>query len=86
MDNQIRNRALLGLDGRGHPYLTFLDETGRVRAALGKIELTNPATGLKEKRPCSSLVLMDEHGEVVWSAPEFSTLLVQHPLKAQASE
>jgi hypothetical protein len=77
MDNQIRNRALLGLDGEGRPYLTFLDPSGRLRAALGSAELVNPATGLKEKRPTSSLVLMDEYGEVVWSAPDFTTLTVQ---------
>jgi hypothetical protein len=86
MDNQIRNRALLGLDGEGHPYLTLLDQTGQVRAALGRVELTNPATGLREKRPCSSLVLMDENGEVVWSAPEFTTLAVQRSFKAQRSQ
>jgi hypothetical protein len=85
MDSQIRNRALLGLDGEGHPYLTFLDQTGQVRAALGSADLINPATGLREKRPSSSLVLMDEQGEVIWSAPEFTTLAVQRLFKGQPS-
>ncbi|MEJ2724894.1 MAG: hypothetical protein P8175_09660 [Deltaproteobacteria bacterium] len=85
MDSQMRNRALLGLDRDGQPHLSLLDQAGRVRAALGSVELTNPATGLKEKRPCSSLVLMDEKGEVVWSTPEFSTLMVQNPFKGEGS-
>jgi hypothetical protein len=85
MDSQIRNRALLGLDGEGHPYLTFLDQTGQVRAALGSAELINPATGLREKRPSSSLVLMDEQGEVVWCSPEFTTLTVQRSQKGHPS-
>jgi hypothetical protein len=81
MDSQIRNRALLGLAEDGNPYLSLLDETGQVRAAFGSVELTNPATGLQEKRPCSSLVLMDEGGRLIWSAPHFETLSVQLPRK-----
>lgn len=77
MDSQIRNRALLGLAQDGNPYLSLLDENGQVRAAFGSVELKNPATGLPERRPCSSLVLMDEAGRVIWSAPEFRTLAVQ---------
>jgi hypothetical protein len=70
MDSQMKSRALLGLSEEGEPHLSLLDETGQKRLALGSAEFTNPLTGLPEKRPCSSIVLFDEDGKVLWSAPE----------------
>lgn len=77
MDSQMKNRALLGLRRDGEPYLSLLDKNGQVRAALGSIDLKNPITGLNEKRPCSSLVLFDQDGKVIWSTPELIPLTVK---------
>ena len=70
MDSQMKRRALLGLNKEGEPHLSLLDETGQKRLALGSAEFTNPLTGLLEKRACSSIVLFDEDGKVLWSAPD----------------
>ena len=43
---------------------------GRNRVAVGSIEVANPFTSLHENRPCSSIILFDEKGKVLWSAPE----------------
>ena len=69
MDSDMKKRALLGLERDGGPYLNLLDHNGQVRVALGCAEITNPLTGLKERRPCSSIILFDERGKIVWSAP-----------------
>lgn len=77
MDSAMENRAVLGLRQDGEPFLSFLDETGKICASVGGVELKNPLTGSSEKRPCASLVLFDEHGEVIWSAPQVVGLPVQ---------
>jgi hypothetical protein len=76
MDSHMNSRALLGLNRDGEPYLTFLDQTGQNRVAVGSIEVVNPLTRLHEKRPCSSVILFDEKGEVLWSAPDMKFLPV----------
>lgn len=76
MDSQMKSRALFGLNEEGEPLLSLLDENGRLRLALGSAEFTNPQTGLPEKRACSSIVLFDEDGKVLWSAPEVKLLPV----------
>jgi len=76
MDSQMKSRALLGLSESGDPHLFLLDETGQKRLALGSVEFTHPLTGVTEKRPCSSIVLFDEDGNVLWSAPELKLLPV----------
>jgi len=45
------------------------DESARSRAVLGTTELKHSDTGSTEIRAPSSLVLFDEEGKVVWSAP-----------------
>jgi hypothetical protein len=74
MDSQMNSRALLGLNRDGEPYLTFLDQNGQNRLAMGSTDVANPFTGLNEKRPCSSIILFDENGKVLWSAPGLKPL------------
>ncbi len=64
-----RGRAQLAVGSDGAPSLKFSDETGIVRAALGHTSLTTTLTGAIERRPASSLVLLDKDGTVVWKAP-----------------
>ncbi|MFH0845068.1 MAG: hypothetical protein V1930_06290 [Pseudomonadota bacterium] len=83
MDSYQRKRAILGLRGSGEPYLSLLDHNGQVRAVLGSVEFTNELTGSSEKRPCSSLVLFDEQGRIIWSAPLVKSFPVQLSEKKQ---
>ena len=53
----------------GGASLRLVDQHGIIRAALGTIQLKHPDTGSTEIRAPSSLVLFDEQGKVVWSAP-----------------
>jgi len=53
---------------RNKPNLT-LYESGDERAILGTTDLKNNRTGSTEIRAPASLVLFDEEGNVVWSAP-----------------
>ena len=50
------------------PVLKINDEN-LARAVLGTVRLSNNRTGSTEIRAPSSLVLFDEEGKVVWSAP-----------------
>jgi hypothetical protein len=38
-------------------------------AALGPVSLKNPGTGTQERRSAASLLLSDNDGKVIWSAP-----------------
>ena len=51
------------------PSVQLWDADGNIRAVLGIAELKDPESGSTEIRAPSSLVLIDEDGEVVWSAP-----------------
>jgi hypothetical protein len=53
-------------DGLG---LTIIDKDGTSRAVLGSTSLETIGTGALSARPESSLVLFDERGKVIWSAP-----------------
>lgn len=70
MDSRMKNRAVLGLWEDGEPYLTLLDRSGQVRATLGSTILRDSLTGSSVRRPSSSLVLFDEDGKIIWSAPQ----------------
>ena len=59
----------LSMEPEKGPSLILYDQDGNVRAALGTTELKNTRTGSTEIRAPSSLVLLDEDGKVVWSAP-----------------
>ena len=60
---------ILGFDADKKPSLELYDSTGALRAVLGSTELKNARTGSTEIRAPSSLVLFNEEGNVVWSAP-----------------
>lgn len=77
MDSRMNGRALMGLSEEGEAQLSFLDQFGQRRLAMGSTEFSNPLTGLPEKRPCSSITLFDEQGKVIWSAPESKPLPVK---------
>lgn len=77
MDSRMKDRAVLGLWEDGEPYLTLLDTNGQARATLGSTDLKDPLSGSRERRPCSSLVLFDENGKIIWSAPQFVAHHVQ---------
>jgi len=53
----------------GNTGLKFSDENHLTRAVLGSTELKNTRTGSIEKRPISSLVLINDDGKVIWSSP-----------------
>ncbi len=49
--------------------LSLYDDEERRPTVLGTTQLKHPDTGSTEIRAPSSLVLFDEEGKVVWSAP-----------------
>ena len=63
-------RACLGVSEEdGGAFLSLNDKSGAGRARLGASPLKTAPTGVAERRPESSLVLSDENGKVLWSAP-----------------
>lgn len=62
-------RVKLTVRSDGSPSLSLFDPPLAPRAVLGAIGLENPATGVREERPASSLVLFGRDGPVVWRAP-----------------
>ena len=81
MDGRMKNRAVLGLWEDGEPYLTLLDRNGQERATLGSTDLRDSLTGSSVRRPCSSLVLFDEEGKIIWSAPQHTVRPIQFSKK-----
>ena len=81
MDGRMKNRAVLGLWEDGEPYLTLLDRSGQVRATLGSTILRDSLTGSSIRRPSSSLVLFDEDGKIIWSAPQHRVRPIQFSKK-----
>jgi len=73
VDSGNQTRAKISLTADGHPSLRLYDEDGKSRAILGSVVLDTTetaATGSKEKRAESSLILSDASGKVLWSAPK----------------
>jgi len=71
-DERDRVRSKIVMLSDGSPSIRLFDEVGNSRAIIGSINLENPETariGSLEKRPESSLVLLDKDKKVVWSAP-----------------
>ena len=81
MDGRMKNRAVLGLLENGEPYLTLLDRNGQVRATLGSTVIRDSMTGSSVRRPFSSLVLFDEKGKIIWSAPQHVVRPIQFSKK-----
>jgi hypothetical protein len=86
MDHEANKRAELGLRRDGEPYLTLLDRSGQMRAIMGGVELENPITGSTDKRPVSSLVLLDKEGNIVFSAPNVSSIPVHFSMNADGAD
>jgi hypothetical protein len=69
-DNAGKERLSLSLDNEGEPYVALYDKQENSRAVLGTVDLTKiKRTGIIEKRSVSSLILLQENGEVAWKAP-----------------
>ena len=71
-DERDRVRSKIVMLSDGSPSIRLFDEVGNSRAIIGSINLENPETariGSLEKRPESSLVLLDKDKKVIWSAP-----------------
>ena len=62
-------RLSTNVGGSNGPTLRLSDSNFRERLVLGRISLRNPRTGSTEIRALSSIVLFDEEGNAVWSAP-----------------
>jgi hypothetical protein len=63
-------RASLGLGTSWSPYLVFMDDGGAIRAALGQADALPPAL-TKTFRPADySMMVLNEKGGMVWSAPQ----------------
>lgn len=71
-DANGRTRVDLSVNNYG-PSLTFLDPSGKERMVLGSTSLVPShvasETGVVERTPPSSLVLLDRTGKVLWRAP-----------------
>lgn len=82
-----KERAAIGTDAGGAPSVSFSDDRGRLLATLGVIAFEDPAAAgsaaastpgsakpaRAARRQASSLVLYDEQGKIVWSAPPMSS-------------
>lgn len=66
--SSILARAELSVES-GRPVFKLYDENNIVRAALGAVEIEVIRTGELRDRTESSLILFDNDGEVIWSAP-----------------
>ncbi len=69
-DKAGKERLTLSLDDEGEPYVALYDKQENERVIVGTVDLTKiKRTGFIEKRSVSSLVLLEENGEVSWKAP-----------------
>jgi hypothetical protein len=53
----------------GEPGVRLKDRSGKIRAALGAVEVRKDEVSLPEHRPIASMVLFNEGGSAVWTAP-----------------
>jgi hypothetical protein len=67
-DEAGNNRVWLILDADG-PKVVLLDADENARAILGRSGFKVRATEVEQRRPESSLVLLNKAGEVIWEAP-----------------
>ena len=68
-DKNKKSRLTIGIADSGEPRIALTDNIWNSRAILGYTELTLKKTKSTEIRHASSLVLFDEDGNVIWSAP-----------------
>ena len=62
-DANGQTRSQMDADG-----IAYWDENQNVRAKLGRVELTTPATGAETAYP-AAVVLYDAEGNVIWQTP-----------------
>ncbi len=63
-------RASLGLGTSWSPYLVFMDDDGNIRTALGHADALPPALTKTFRLADYSMMLLNEKGGMVWSAPQ----------------
>jgi len=63
-------RASLGLGTSWSPYLVFMDDGGNIRTALGHADALPPALTKTFRLADYSMMLLNEKGGMVWSAPQ----------------
>jgi hypothetical protein len=68
-DKSEKGGIVLAIDPNGSS-VRVLDENGNSRAVLGSTDLKKTRSGYVEKRPLSSLVLLDKNKDVVWKSPQ----------------
>jgi hypothetical protein len=61
-------RIMFNID-QGSPQVIIRDNNAQTRMELGATEITNRTKGTVEKRPESSIVMFNEDGKLIWSAP-----------------
>ena len=62
-------RTEVSINQANKPSIELFDEKSKHRAALESIGVKNERTCVMEIRPLSSLLLYDENGEFIFSAP-----------------
>lgn len=67
LEGRDKGAALLTMGTDGAPNLTLYDQEGYRRAVLGSSEVQSERA--QERRPSSSLVLLDKNERVIWRAP-----------------
>jgi len=63
-------RASLGLGTSWSPYLVFMDDGGNIRTALGHADALPPALTKTFRVADYSMMVLNERGGMVWSAPQ----------------
>jgi hypothetical protein len=74
-------RASLGLGTSWSPYLVFMDDGGNIRTALGHADALPPALTKTFRVADYSMMLINEKGGMVWSAPQKEVPPVAIPSK-----
>jgi hypothetical protein len=62
-------RITMRIGDESGPLLSFSDESGATRAALGRTRRPEERVGIVEKPPAFSLVLLDKDGKIIWEMP-----------------
>jgi hypothetical protein len=63
-------RASLGLGTSWSPYLVFMDDGGAIRTALGHADALPPALTKTFRVADYSMMVLNEKGGMIWSAPQ----------------
>jgi hypothetical protein len=69
LDDNSVSRVEVGIPQGKSPSLTVSDSAGQERTIVGVTQLVYKQSGIVDKRAASSLVLLDDVGNVIWSAP-----------------